>query len=189
MDQSLTVYLGVSIRPFELFRPRLHGLGQMAAAMPDKVQICASEPDKPQQNQDNSSDNPSQTHPIPFYNMAYTLASWLGRLFDAGKSLLPLQGNYINALLEQELPGEREGTLTVRDNRTGSKYTIPIVRNSVPAMGFRQICVDRAGKSPRQQFEDGLRLIDPGYRNTAVKMSSITYMYACLFFAGQSLLY
>lgn len=116
-----------------------------------------------------------------FYIMAYTLASWLGRLFDAGKSLLPLQSNYINALLEQELPGEREGTLTVRDDRTGSKYTIPIVRNSVPAMGFRQICVDRAGKSPRQQFEDGLRLIDPGYRNTAVKMSSITYMCVLLF--------
>ncbi|PYH74369.1 citrate synthase [Aspergillus vadensis CBS 113365] len=176
MDQSLTDYLGVLIRPFELFRPRLDGLGQTAAATPDEVQICASEPDKSQQNQDSSSDNPSQTHRIPFYIMAYTLVSWLGRLFDAGKSLLPLQGNYINALLEQELPGEREGTLTVRDNRTGSKYTIPIVRNSVPAMGFRQICVDRAGKSPRQQFEDGLRLIDPGYRNTAVKMSSITYI-------------
>ncbi|PWY89918.1 citrate synthase [Aspergillus heteromorphus CBS 117.55] len=108
--------------------------------------------------------------------MIYTLSSWLGRFFDAGKSLLPLQGNYINALLEHELPGEREGTLTVRDNRTGSKYTIPIVRNAVPAMGFRQICVDRADKTLRQQFEDGLRVIDPGYRNTAVKMSSITYI-------------
>ncbi|PYH94857.1 citrate synthase [Aspergillus ellipticus CBS 707.79] len=108
--------------------------------------------------------------------MIYTFTNWLGQFLDAGKSLLPLQGNYINSLIENELPGEREGTLTVRDNRTGSRYTIPIVRNSVPAMGFRQICVNRADKSPRQQFEDGLRVIDPGYRNTAVKMSSITYI-------------
>jgi citrate synthase len=80
------------------------------------------------------------------------------------------------ALLEHELPAEREGTLTVRDNRTGAKYKIPIIHSAVPAAAFRQICVDSKDKTSRQQYEDGLRVIDPGYRNTAVKLSAITYM-------------
>jgi citrate synthase len=108
--------------------------------------------------------------------MAIALSS-VDRLWALGKELLLLfKGNQLAALLEHELPAEREGTLTVRDNRTGSKYKIPIIHNAVPAAAFRQICVDRKDKTPRQQYEDGPRVVDPGYRNTAVKLSAITYM-------------
>jgi citrate synthase len=110
--------------------------------------------------------------------MSVFIAFWFGRLLNASKRLtLALQGDsYLNSLLKHEFQAEPEGTLTVTDNRTGSKYTIPIIHNAVPAVGFRQICVDRDGKTLEQQYEDGLRVVDPGYRNTAVKLSGITYM-------------
>jgi citrate synthase len=110
--------------------------------------------------------------------MSVFIAFWFGRLLNAGKGLtLALRGDsYLNRLLEHEFQAEPEGTLTVTDNRTGSKYTIPIIHNAVPAVGFRQICVNRNGKTLEQQYEDGLRVVDPGYRNTAVKLSGITYM-------------
>ncbi|XHG02895.1 hypothetical protein AWENTII_006218 [Aspergillus wentii] len=84
--------------------------------------------------------------------------------------------NPMAQMIEHQVPGKQEGTLTVRDDRTGHSYTIPIIHNAVPALGFRQIVKDRKNKTPRQQFEEGLRVIDPGYRNTAVKMSGITYI-------------
>lgn len=66
-------------------------------------------------------------------------------------------------------------SLHVLDNRTGDFYTIPIQHNSINASDFTQI------KSPQNgyhadQNDQGIRIYDPGYSNTAVSESKITYM-------------
>lgn len=66
-------------------------------------------------------------------------------------------------------------SLHVLDNRTGDFFTIPIHHNSINASDFMQI------KSPQNgyhadQNEQGIRIYDPGYSNTAVSESKITYM-------------
>ncbi|OJJ45314.1 hypothetical protein ASPZODRAFT_133962 [Penicilliopsis zonata CBS 506.65] len=54
-------------------------------------------------------------------------------------------------------------TLTVTDNRTAKSYEIPIVHNSVKATEFKRI-------------SSGLKIMDPGFQNTAVAESEITYI-------------
>lgn len=71
----------------------------------------------------------------------------------------------------------RGNHLRVTDGRTGRSYTFPIQHNAINAGLFKQV------KSPdNKDFEadqngSGLRLYDPGYGNTAVSESKITYMY------------
>jgi citrate synthase len=59
-------------------------------------------------------------------------------------------------------------TLTVRDNRTGDEYELPITDGTVRASDFSKI-----GKS-----EDipGLAVYDPGFTNTASTRSAVTYI-------------
>jgi hypothetical protein len=78
----------------------------------------------------------------------------------------------VTAYLKEEV----ESTLTVTDNRTGWTYSIPIIRNTIPALSLKQIVVSKKGGSIESQYEHGLRVLDPGYRNTAIKLSNITYM-------------
>ncbi len=59
-------------------------------------------------------------------------------------------------------------TLTVRDNRTGEEYELPITDGTVRASDFNQI-----GKSAD---DPGLALYDPGFTNTASTRSSVTYI-------------
>ena len=59
-------------------------------------------------------------------------------------------------------------TLTVRDNRTGKTYELPIENGAVPAMAMRQI------KVSAEDF--GLMTYDPGYMNTASCKSRITFI-------------
>ena len=109
--------------------------------------------------------------------MVYLGSYYFDKLSSIAKSLiLSFTQNPLQSYIEREFADEREGTLSVRDDRTGKHYTIPIVHNAIPAVGFRQICAKKC-KNVREQYENGLRIIDPGYRNTAVKMSQITYMY------------
>lgn len=58
-------------------------------------------------------------------------------------------------------------TLTVRDNRTGKEYEIPIADGKVDATAFRDIRGNDAG-------DTGLMVMDHGYVNTACCKSSIT---------------
>src|SRR5579862_7929897 len=70
---------------------------------------------------------------------------------------------------EQGTPSQApESTLTVRDNRTGRTYELPITDGTVRAMDLRQIKVDEA--------EFGLMAYDPAYTNTASCRSAITYI-------------
>ena len=59
-------------------------------------------------------------------------------------------------------------TLTVRDNRTGEEYEIPIADGAIRAGDLGQI-----GKS---DDEAGLAVYDPGFTNTASTRSAVTYI-------------
>ncbi|KLO12750.1 peroxysomal citrate synthase [Schizopora paradoxa] len=68
-------------------------------------------------------------------------------------------------------------SLTVRDNRTGKSYTIPIVNNTVQATAFKAIKAARQqGEREENETEKGLRIADKGFLNTAVITSEITYI-------------
>ncbi len=66
-------------------------------------------------------------------------------------------------------------TLQITDNRTGNAYTLSINRNSINAMDFKQMKAPRDVDDPCDQTEYGIRVYDPGFGNTAVSESSITY--------------
>ncbi|OAA66923.1 peroxysomal citrate synthase [Niveomyces insectorum RCEF 264] len=68
-------------------------------------------------------------------------------------------------------------SLTVVDNRTDKTYEIPVQNNTVRATDFKKV---KAPPQPGDREEDetpqGLRVFDPGYMNTAVVQSRITYI-------------
>jgi citrate synthase len=59
-------------------------------------------------------------------------------------------------------------TLTIRDNRTGKAYEVPVADGAIRAMDLRQI------KTSPDDF--GLMAYDPGYLNTASCKSRITFI-------------
>jgi citrate synthase len=61
-----------------------------------------------------------------------------------------------------------EGSLTIRDNRTGRTYEVPVENGAISAMAIRQIKV-----SPD---DFGLLSYDPGFMNTASCKSRITFI-------------
>src|ERR687897_1917457 len=58
-------------------------------------------------------------------------------------------------------------TLSIRDNRTGREYEVPIADGTIRAADLKQLAVDG---------EPGLATYDPGFVNTASCRSSITYI-------------
>ena len=70
-----------------------------------------------------------------------------------------------------------EGTLHVVDSRTQKSYDIPIHRNTIRAIDFQAIKAPDTGSNPVDQVARGLRLYDPGYRNTAATGSKIMFLY------------
>lgn len=67
--------------------------------------------------------------------------------------------------------GAGEGTVTVRDNRTGKEMEIVVRHNTIDAKKLAQLTYAAAGgdKAP-------LRVYDPGYKNTAAATSRITFI-------------
>src|SRR3954454_16897862 len=63
---------------------------------------------------------------------------------------------------------ETKDTLTVRDNRTGSEYEIPISEGTIRAADLGQI---KTGDD-----QPGLATYDPGFTNTASCKSSVTFI-------------
>ncbi|KAA3647999.1 MAG: citrate synthase [Chloroflexi bacterium] len=57
-------------------------------------------------------------------------------------------------------------TLTIKDNRTGKEYEVPIENDTIKAMDLRQIKVNDA--------DFGMMSYDPGFKNTANTKSTIT---------------
>ena len=66
--------------------------------------------------------------------------------------------------------------LHITDSRTGMSYEIPITHNSVRALDFKAVKVPHGSGNPADDAEGGLRLLDPGFQNTAVKESKITFV-------------
>lgn len=67
-------------------------------------------------------------------------------------------------------------SLTVIDNRTGKSYELPIRHNSVLATDIKKIKAQSHDDVPEDETSQGLRVFDPGYMNTAVVQSKITYI-------------
>ena len=66
-------------------------------------------------------------------------------------------------------PGGGPGSLTVVDNRTGSRYEVPVREGGyVSASAFKAIKAGGDG--------GGLRVFDPGYMNTAPCKSKICFI-------------
>lgn len=66
--------------------------------------------------------------------------------------------------------------LHVIDERTGQYYQIPIQHNAISANEFKKI------KAPDTEYyadqnENGIRVFDPGFTNTAVVDSKVTYVF------------
>ena len=67
-------------------------------------------------------------------------------------------------------------SLHVTDRRTGLEYDIPIKRNAVQATDFKKIKALDEKSVATDGVEGGLRIMDPGFNNTAVKESAITFV-------------
>ncbi|MCJ1282613.1 hypothetical protein MMC26_001938 [Xylographa opegraphella] len=67
-----------------------------------------------------------------------------------------------------------EGVLYVTDSRTSQRYEIPIYRNTVRASSFQAIKAPAAGTNRADQVANGLRLYDPGLKNTAISEYKLT---------------
>ncbi|KAJ5668363.1 uncharacterized protein N7477_006933 [Penicillium maclennaniae] len=74
--------------------------------------------------------------------------------------------------------GEKQSSpkLTVIDSRTSISYDIPITGNAIKATEFRKISALGSKASPLERYAAGLKILDPGFQNTAVADSSITYI-------------
>lgn len=70
-----------------------------------------------------------------------------------------------------------EGVLYVTDSRTSLEYKIPICHNTIEALEFQSIKGPVTNSNPADEVGNGLRLFDPGFKNTAVSESKITFMY------------
>jgi len=69
---------------------------------------------------------------------------------------------------QKDTAGSNGETLTVRDNRTGQEYEVPILDGTVKAADLGKIRVDE--ETP------GLAVYDPGFVNTASCRSSVTFI-------------
>ena len=61
-----------------------------------------------------------------------------------------------------------ENTVTLIDNRTGEKYTLPVTHDTIRAMDLRKIKV--------QPDDFGMMTYDPAFMNTASCESKITFI-------------
>ena len=73
-----------------------------------------------------------------------------------------------DATAKSKTPTDSEGSLEIRDSRTGKTYTVPITDGTIRALDLRAI------KSGDDDF--GLMTYDPAFMNTASCRSAITYI-------------
>ncbi|KAK8039549.1 hypothetical protein PG993_007960 [Apiospora rasikravindrae] len=66
--------------------------------------------------------------------------------------------------------------LHVIDSRTGQHHALKIQENAINATDLKQLKAPKDEEHPEYQNEQGLRVYDPGYANTLVSESKITYI-------------
>lgn len=84
--------------------------------------------------------------------------------------------NGANGKVPYTNPNRRE-FLHVIDDRTGRYYQIPIFHNAINASDIKKIKAPENHDFYADQNEGGIRVFDPGFTNTAVVESKITYVY------------
>lgn len=67
------------------------------------------------------------------------------------------------------------GTLAVIDHRTGNHYELEISNNAVHAVDLQAVNAG-TGHDMADRMKSGLRVLDPGFQNTAVMKSGITFV-------------
>ena len=72
-------------------------------------------------------------------------------------------------------PKSSSGTLEVIDHRTGNHHRVGISDNAVLAQDFQSIPAG-PGTGPALSANGGLRVLDPGFQNTAVMKSQVTFV-------------
>lgn len=81
-----------------------------------------------------------------------------------------------NGITKSQIHEELRESLHIVDNRTGAYYNVPITHNSINASEFKRMKAPENRKYYADQCESGIRIFDPGFSNTAVSESKITYM-------------
>ncbi|KAI1329109.1 citrate synthase [Xylariaceae sp. FL0255] len=66
--------------------------------------------------------------------------------------------------------------LHIIDSRTREHYTVDIKQNTINAADIKKIKAPKDAEHPEYQTDQGLRVYDPGYSNTLVSDSKITYI-------------
>ncbi|KAI1179930.1 citrate synthase [Nemania sp. FL0916] len=73
----------------------------------------------------------------------------------------------------EKRPGD---VLHVIDSRTGQYHCIKVHQNSISAVDLKAIKAPKDYERPQYQNEQGIRVYDPGFSNTLVSESKITYI-------------
>ncbi|KAI0105028.1 citrate synthase [Nemania sp. FL0031] len=69
-----------------------------------------------------------------------------------------------------------DDVLHVVDSRTGQYHGIKIRQNAINAADLKAVKAPKDNEHPEYQNEQGIRVYDPGFSNTVVSESKITYM-------------
>ncbi|KAI3551777.1 citrate synthase [Colletotrichum abscissum] len=108
------------------------------------------------------------------YNIGAATASYVTQPFSKLGQTLMLPTQLARSLLFGTKADPSSGTLTICDNRTQRRYEIPINRNAIKALELQKIISVQADVNSVSYC--GLKILDPGYLNTACVESNITYI-------------
>ena len=96
------------------------------------------------------------------------------------KAILSMKGLMASTLPSVMFSGptgpESSRFLTITDSRINRRYEIPIQCNAVEAVRFKEIEAPQDYHHAADKPEGGLRLLNPGFQNTAVMASQITFV-------------
>lgn len=118
------------------------------------------------------------------------MTSTVGKPNQAGNMKLLLLQNHIffklvsflkdslawsQQLLHYRISNLSSGTLEVIDHRTGNHHRMKVSNNAVQALDLQAVNAG-TGYDVADRMKSGLRVLDPGFQNTAVMKSEITFV-------------
>jgi hypothetical protein len=90
--------------------------------------------------------------------------------------LLPLPRQLVGYILVQLAQWIFRPKLWIIDLRTFRIYSVQIEHNAIRAIEFKRISPLGITSRSSEHWAHGLSVLDPGFRNTAVRQSCVTYM-------------